>query len=75
MTREHGAVFTHENIFLVLADVAGGRITGEKKDTLTVFYKGGGSNYFHIGHDADHVLEQLVGALESRVPAYADGNA
>ncbi len=57
-------VFIHEKCFIVLDGLIGGRITGEKQDTLTVFYRGGDSVYFHIGMDADEVLADLVEELK-----------
>jgi len=58
-------VFIKKNCFIVLDGLIGGRITGEKQDTITVFYKGGDSYYFHIGSDAREVFDELVDELQS----------
>lgn len=53
-------VFAHKKCFIVLDGLIGGRITGEKQDTITVFYRGGDSMYFHIGEDIEQVFSDLV---------------
>lgn len=58
-------VFVKEKFFVILDDVTSGRITGEKQDTITVFFKGGGSAYFYVGEEAEDFLGELVDQLQS----------
>lgn len=66
------SVFVHPKCFIVLDDLIGGRVTGEKQDTVTVFYKGGDSVYFHIGAGAADVLRDIIEELKSTGTHEAD---
>ena len=56
-------VFAKEHFFVILDHVTSGRVTGEKKDTITIFFRGGGSSYFYVGAGAEEILEELVAQL------------
>ena len=58
-------VFIQDNCFIVLDGLIGGKITGEKKDTITVFYRGGDSVYFYVGYEVQTIFEALVKELKS----------
>lgn len=72
----NSSIFTHKQCFIVLDGLIGGRITGNSQDTLTVFYRGGDSAYFHIGDDVEEVLRDLILTLEDykRQEAYGAEN-
>ena len=51
--------FQDRGFFAVLNNVVAGKITGMKSDTVTLFYEGGEQVYFHVGDNANDILQRI----------------
>jgi hypothetical protein len=57
-------VFRYKDFFVALEGLRGARISGKDRDTITVFYDGEGSNYYHVGPEAPDVFNDLCDDLQ-----------
>jgi hypothetical protein len=53
-------VYEERDFFIVLDDVIGGRITGVKEDTFTVFHATGKNVHYHCGTEKAREIKQRV---------------